>query len=104
MRNTAGALGKTTVTFSGNNSRPVLIYAENCALVFSGAPQIQGGLLIDATCTATGAVTWFGHFSFYSVASPFPALNMTLADSAAVRTALAPLAPRVLLVSATAIR
>jgi len=104
LRNTAGGAGKTNVSFSGNNSRPVLLFAENCAVSFSGSPQFQGGLLIDPNCTITGTVTWFGHFSFYSLASPFPNFHLTLVDNAAVKTALAPLAPRILLVSSTAIR
>jgi hypothetical protein len=104
LRNTAGGAGKTNVTFSGNNSRPVLILSENCALSFSGSPQFQGGLLVDPNCTVTGTVTWFGHISFYALASPFPTFNLTLADSATVKAALAPLSPRILLVSATATR
>ena len=104
LRNTAGGVGKTNVSFSGNNSRPVLIFAENCAVSFSGSPQFQGGLLLDPNCTITGTVTWFGHFSFYANASPFPIFNLTLSDNAGVKAALAPLAPRILLVSSTAIR
>lgn len=44
-------------------------------------------------------MTWFGHFSFYGAASPLATLGIAVNDSPAVKTALADIAPRVLLVS-----
>jgi len=102
VRNTSGV--RTPVTFTGNNNRPAIFYLENADVQFSGAPQIQGALFLDPTTVATGNVTWFGHFSFYGPASPLAGLGITLADNAGVKEALAPLAPRVLLVSTTATR
>jgi len=104
VRNTAGSLGQTQVTFSGNNNRPAIYYLENTAVTFSGSPQIQGALFLDRTTGATGSVTWFGHLSFYAPASPLGTLNLILEDAPAVKTALSALAPRVLLVSTTATR
>jgi hypothetical protein len=102
VRNTSGAA--TPVTFSGDNHRPAIYYLENANAGFSGNPQIQGALFLDPRAVAHGSVTWFGHFSFYGPASPLGALNLTMADSPAVKDALAPLAPRVLLVSTTSTR
>ena len=66
---------------------------------FSGDPQIQGALFLDPTTVASGAVGWYGHFSFYGNASPLGTFPITVNDSPAVKEALAPLAPRVLLVA-----
>lgn len=104
VRNTAGALGKTQVTFAGDNSRPAIYYLENSNVGFSGDPAIEGALFFDPTTVAAGTVTWTGHFSFYGNASPLGTLAISLNDSLAVKEALAPLAPRVLLVSTTATR
>ncbi len=104
VRNTAGSLGKTQVTFSGDNNRPAIFYLENSNVGFAGDPQIQGALFLDPTTVASGAVTWFGHFSFYGNASPLATLPISMNDSPAVKEALAPLAPRILLVSTTATR
>jgi hypothetical protein len=104
VRNTAGTVGRTQVTFSGSNNRPAIFYLENSNVTFAGDPQIQGALFLDPTTLAAGNVTWFGHFSFYAPASPLGTLNITMGDSPAVKAALAPLAPRVLLVSTSAIR
>jgi hypothetical protein len=104
VRNTAGGLGATQVNFSGSNNRPAIFYMENSSVAFSGSPQIQGALFLDPTSQASGSVTWFGHFSFYAPASPLGSLNMSVNDSPAVKAALAPIAPRVLLVSASATR
>lgn len=102
VRNTSGV--RTPVTFAGDNLRPVIYYLENVDLQFSGSPQVEGALFLDPTTIAAGSVTWFGHLSFYGPASPLSTLNITLADSPAVKAALAPLAPYVLLVSTTATR
>jgi hypothetical protein len=104
IRNTAGTLGLTQVNFTGNNNRPVIFYLENSHVAFAGNPQIQGALFLDPTTVAAGNVTWFGHFSFYAPASPLGTLNITMSDTPSVKTALAALAPRVLLVSTSAIR
>jgi hypothetical protein len=104
IRNTAGTLGRTQVNFTGNNNRPAIFYLENSNVSFAGNPQIQGALFLDPTTLAAGNVTWFGHFSFYAPASPLGTLNITMSDTPSVKTALAALAPRVLLVSTTAIR
>ena len=104
VRNTAGGLGRTPVTFSGDNNRPAIFYLENAGVGFPGSPQVAGALFLDPTCVATGAVTWFGHLSFYGAASPLAALDISVNDDPAVRTAVAALAPRVLLVSTTATR
>lgn len=102
IRNTAGGLGQTQVTFSGNNVRPAIFYLENSSVGFAGNPQIEGALFLDPTTAASGSVTWYGHFSFYGNASPLGTLSIAMNDSLAVKEALAPLAPRVLLVSTTA--
>jgi hypothetical protein len=95
----------TSVTISGNNNRPIILLSRQCALTFTGNLQFQGAIILDRNSTATGGGTIFGHLSFYCAASPFPAWNnLTLVDSAGVKAALAPLAPRVLLVSTTATR
>lgn len=99
IRNTAGGLGRTSVTFTGNNSRPAIYYFENVSLGFTGSPQIEGALFLDPTTVAAGSFTWFGHVSFYAPSNPLGATAATVNDSAAVKTALADLAPRVLLVS-----
>ncbi len=99
VRNLAAALGQTAVTFSGSNNRPAIYYLENSNVTFAGSPQIQGGLFFDPTTTGSGSVTWFGHFSFYGAASPLATLGIAVNDSPAVKTALADIAPRVLLVS-----
>jgi len=104
IRNTAGGLGLTQVNFSGNNFRPAIFYVENSAVTFSGDPQIEGALLLDRTTTAAGAVSWQGHVSFYAPASPLGTWDLTLNDSSDVKSALAPFAPRVLLVSTSATR
>ena len=104
VRNTAGFLGRTHVNFSGSNNRPAIFYLENANVVFTGSPQIEGGLFFDPTTVAAGAVTWFGHFSFYAPASPLGTLAIGINDSPSVKSALAALAPRVLLVSTTATR
>ena len=104
IRNTAGAQGRTQVNFSGSNSRPVIFYLENANVVFTGSPQIEGALFLDPTTSAAGAVTWFGHLSFYGPASPLGTLALALNDDPAVKAALAPLAPRVLLVSTSSTR
>jgi hypothetical protein len=104
VRNTAGALGKTQVTFAGDNSRPAIYYLENSNLGFSGDPAVEGALFLDPATVASGAVSWTGHFSFYGNASPLGTLAIAMSDSLAVKEALAPLAPRVLLVSTTATR
>jgi hypothetical protein len=104
IRNTAGNLGRTQVNFTGNNNRPAIFYLENSNVTFAGNPQIQGALFLDPTTLAAGNVTWFGHLSFYGAASPLGALNITMSDTPSVKTALAALAPRVLLVSTSAIR
>jgi hypothetical protein len=104
IRNTAAGLGRTPVTFTGNNGRPAIFYLENAAAGFSGNPQFEGALFLDPTTSVTGAVTWFGHLSFYGPASPLGSLALTMNDDPAVKAALAPLAPRVLLVSTTATR
>jgi hypothetical protein len=102
VRNTGGT--PTNVTFLGNNNRPAIFYLENSAANFSGDPQIQGALFLDKSSTASGAVTLFGHFSFYGPTNPFGTLNLTLADNPTVKSTLAALAPRVLLVSTSATR
>ncbi|HEY3756917.1 MAG TPA: hypothetical protein VGL42_12265 [Opitutaceae bacterium] len=99
VRNTAGSGSQTSVTFSGNNLRPVLYYFENASLAFSNTPQILGGLLLDRTSTVTGAFAWYGHVSFYGPANPFASEVATVNDSPAVKVALEDIAPRVLLVS-----
>jgi hypothetical protein len=104
IRNTAGNLGKTSVTFTGSNNRPVIFYLENSNVAFTGAPQIEGALFLDPATVAAGTVTWFGHFSFYGPASPLGSLHIGINDSAPVKAALSGLAPRVLLVSTTATR
>jgi len=104
IRNTAGAQGRTQVNFSGSNSRPAIFYLENANVVFTGSPQIEGALFLDPTTVAAGTVAWFGHFSFYGSASPLATLSIGVNDSPAVKSALAALAPRVLLVSTTATR
>jgi hypothetical protein len=104
VRNTAGGLGRTPVTFSGDNNRPAIFYLENASVGFSGTPQVAGALFLDPTCVAAGAVTWFGHISFYGAASPLASLNISVNDDPAVKAAVAALAPRVLLVSTTATR
>jgi len=104
IRNTAGGLGKTQVAFAGNNSRPAIFYLENSNVGFSADPQIEGALFFDPTTVASGAVNWFGHFSFYGNASPLATFPISMNDSPAVKDALAALAPRVLLVSTTAVR
>lgn len=102
VRNTGGT--HTNVTFLGSNNRPAIFYLENSTVGFTGDPQIQGALFLDKSSTASGTVTWFGHFSFYGPTNPFGTLNLTLADNPAVKSALAALAPRVLLVSTSATR
>ncbi len=102
VRNTAGQ--RTPVTFTGDNARPAIFYLENAGVTFAGNPQIQGALFLDPNTTASGSVTWFGHFSFYGPTSPLGTLGITVADSPAVKASLAPLAPRVLLVSTSATR
>ncbi len=102
VRNTSGV--RTPVTFTGSNSRPVIFYLENANVQFNGNPQIEGALFLDPTTVASGSVTWFGHLSFYGPASPLGTLGITVADNAAVKSALAPIAPRVLLVSTNATR
>jgi hypothetical protein len=99
VRNLAAALGQTAVTFSGSNNRPAIYYLENSNVTFAGSPQIEGGLFFDPTTTGSGSVTWFGHFSFYGAASPLATLGIAVNDAPAVKTALADIAPRVLLVS-----
>jgi hypothetical protein len=94
----------TSVTLSGDNNRPIILFSRQCALTFSGNPQFQGAIILDRNSTATGSATLFGHLSFYYAANPFPAWSLTLADSPGVKTALAALAPRVLLVSTSATR
>jgi hypothetical protein len=94
----------TSVTLSGDNNRPILIISRQCSLTFSGGPQFQGAIILDRNSTATGSATLFGHLSFYYAANPFPAWNLTLVDSPSVKAALAPLAPRVLLVATSASR
>jgi hypothetical protein len=108
VRNTPGQ-PPTQVTFTGDpvtgaNNRPAIFYFENSVVQFSGNPQIQGGLFLDPYTTASGAVTWFGHFSFYGPASPLSTLGITMADNPTVKSALASIAPRVLLVSTSATR
>jgi hypothetical protein len=102
VRNTAGV--PTPVTFTGNSNRPIIFYFVNANVQFGGDPQIEGALFLDPNTTASGNVTWFGHFSFYGPNSPLGTLGITMSDSPAVRNALAPLAPHVLLVSTTATR
>ncbi|HVW21061.1 MAG TPA: hypothetical protein VHC86_07575 [Opitutaceae bacterium] len=104
VRNTAGGLGKTQVTFAGDNGRPAIYYLENSNVAFSGDPAVAGALFFDPTTVASGTVSWTGHFSFYGNASPLGTLAISINDSLAVKEALAPLAPRVLLVSTTATR
>jgi len=104
VRNTAGGLGRTQVMFTGNNNRPAIFYLEDSSVGFTGGPQIQGALFLDPACQAAGNVTWFGHFSFYAPSSPLGTLGISVNDSPSVKAALAPLAPRVLLVSTTASR
>ncbi|HEX3729597.1 MAG TPA: hypothetical protein VHV47_07315 [Opitutaceae bacterium] len=104
VRNTAGALGQTRVTFAGDNSRPAIYYLENSNVGFSGDPAIEGALFFDPSTVGSGAVSWTGHFSFYGNANPLGTLAISINDSLAVKEALAPLAPRVLLVSTTATR
>lgn len=104
LRNTAGGLGQTAVTFSGDNTRPGIFYLENASVTFAGGPQFAGALFLDPTTVAAGAVTWFGHFSFYGPASPLGTLAIAVNDDPAVKAAIAPLAPRVLLVSTNSTR
>ncbi|MGH7997027.1 MAG: hypothetical protein ACREFX_11810 [Opitutaceae bacterium] len=104
IRNTAGSLGKTAVSFSGSNTRPAIFYLENCSASFDNS-QFEGALFFDPTTVATGSESWFGHFSFYGPASPLGnGLSIAMNDDEEVKTALALLAPRVLLVSTTAFR
>jgi len=102
LKNTGSA--PTSVTLSGDNNRPIILFSRQCSLTFFGAPQFQGAIILDRNSTATGSATLFGHLSFYHAANPFPAWRLTLADSPSVKTALAALAPRVLLVSTSATR
>lgn len=102
VRNTAGS--STPVAFAGDNNRPAIFYLENASASFSGSPQIQGALFLDPRAVASGSVTWFGHLSFYGPSGTLSTLNITMADSPAVKSALAQLAPRVLLVSTSATR
>jgi len=105
IRNTAGNLShRTNVVFSGNNACPAIFYLENASVSFVGDPQIEGALFLDPTTVATGSVSWFGHFSFYGANSPLSTLSIAMNDDPAVKAALAPLAPRVLLVSTSATR
>jgi hypothetical protein len=94
----------TSVTLSSDNNRPILLFSRQCTLIFSGAPQFQGAIILDRNSTATGNATLLGHLSFYYAANPFPAWDLTLVDSPSVKAALSALAPRVLLVSTSAIR
>ncbi|HWZ95200.1 MAG TPA: hypothetical protein VNW30_08405 [Opitutaceae bacterium] len=109
LKNTGS--GPTSVNISGDNNRPILLLSRQCALTFllnpdRSPPQFQGAIILDRNSTASGAVTLFGHLSFYYAANPFTAnpawINMTLNDSPSVKAAVAPLAPRVLLVSTSA--
>jgi hypothetical protein len=102
VRNTSGV--PTPVTFTGGNNRPIIFYFVHAAVQFNGDPQIEGALFLDPNTTASGNVTWFGHLSFYGPSSPLGSLGITMADSAAVKAALAPLAPHVLLVSTNSTR
>jgi hypothetical protein len=94
----------TNVTLSGNNNRPIILLSRQCSLTFSNNPQFQGAIILDPNSKAIGNAILFGHLSFYYAANPFPAWGLTLADSPSVKTALATLAPRVLLVSTSATR
>ena len=60
-------------------------------------------ILAFALLSLREAVSWYGHFSFYGNASPLGTFPITMNDSPAVKEALAPLAPRVLLVSTTSV-
>lgn len=104
VRNTAGASARTQVSFTGGNVRPAIFYLENSSASFDGS-QFDGALFFDPTTVAAGSETWFGHFSFYGPASPLGnGFSLSINDDPTVKAALAPLAPRVLLVSTTAIR
>jgi hypothetical protein len=94
----------TLVTFFGDNNRPIILICRQCKLMFFGNPQFQGAIILDPNSTATGSATLYGHLSFYYAANPFPGWNLTLNDSPGVKTALAPLAPRALLISTSASR
>jgi hypothetical protein len=100
VQNTTAPTTQTTVSFNSTVNRPFLFYALNCNVVFSGAPQLQGGILLDKNCAANGGLTLDGHISFYGPANTLSNLNLTLNDSPTVKAALAPIAPRVLLVAA----
>ncbi len=95
---------QTAVNVSGNNQRPFILVARNCALNFSGNPSLTGALLLDSGCTATGAATLFGHLSFFATSSLFPSWNLTVNGSSGYESAYATLAPRVLLVGTRGIR
>lgn len=104
VRNTAGSQGQTQVSFSGGNARPAIFYLENSTVAFDGS-QFAGALFFDPTTVGSGAESWYGHFSFYGPADPLASgLSIAVNDDATVKAALAPLAPRVLLVSTTSVR
>jgi hypothetical protein len=100
LKNTGS--GPTNVSLSGDNNRPIILLSRQCVLTFFGNPQFQGAIILDPNSKASGSATLFGHLSFYYAANPLPAWDLILSDLPSVKAALAPLAPRVLLVSVSA--
>ena len=93
----------TNVTINGNNNRPFMLYTESISLGFSGNPTVTMALLMEertsvvfpSPCTIEGSV------AFYSMNNYFPAWQLSVTPSDAVKDAVASLAPRALLVDFT---
>ncbi|MDR1281115.1 MAG: hypothetical protein LBK99_09875 [Opitutaceae bacterium] len=86
----------TIVNLSGNNSSPVILYACNSGVRFSGA-TLNGGLFLDKTSTLAGTGTINGTLAFYANNPPSSASNINLFPS--VTDASDAVSPRVVLVS-----
>lgn len=92
---------KTSVTFSGNNTRPILLYAQNCSLSGPGNPSIRGAILYFPNSSTTAPFSLAGSLIYPQSLSAAP--NITVVPDRAAQIALAQIAPRALVVSAKAV-
>jgi hypothetical protein len=90
----------TVVTFSGNNSRPVILYLVNAALN-GNSTTFDGAVWLNPGSSVTGTFNLVGSIAFYE-ANSFPNVSVYADPSyPALAEALAPISPAAFIASST---
>jgi len=90
-----------TITFSGNNVRPVLFVLNQGRAVYNNV-MWEGGMMLGPDVNASGTLSMIGHFSFPTTNPPFSTLNFSIMPDATIVRHLSERSPYQELVSACA--